>query len=172
MTATDLATIEQPTRQAIEAQDRSKPLQVTGKLKRALEAMVWEGARRNEAAEKAGMTDHSLRSALKKPHVKRHYLAELDVLRTSERARNIHTLAEVRDQKSNQMARVQAVKALEQLADDEPTQSARSRVPGVTIIIAGAAPQTTHLVQNDPKPLIDMDAVLHPHNEQHGNGDE
>jgi hypothetical protein len=57
------------------------------------------------------------------------------VLRTSERARNIHTLAEVRDQTSNQMARVQAVKALEHIDDNENGRPSSNSLPGLQIVI-------------------------------------
>jgi hypothetical protein len=103
---------------------------------------VWEGLKRDEAATKAGIKDNSLYVALRRPDVKAFYLRELDVLRTSERARNIHTLAEVRDQTSNQMARVQAVKALEQLADEENGASLRANsLPGLQIVIQTGGPQ-------------------------------
>jgi hypothetical protein len=72
-----------PTRQAIEAKDRSQRMRVTGKLKVAIEAMIWEGVPRADAAAKAGMADSSLRFALRKPHVLAHHNAELASLRTS-----------------------------------------------------------------------------------------
>jgi hypothetical protein len=123
-----------PTRQAIEAKGRSAPGKVTGKLKAAIGVMVWEGLKRPDAAAKAGLSDHGLREALRRPHVKAHYLSELEVLRTSERARNIHALVDVRDS-SNQMARVQAVKALEQLSDDQQANAQRVQTPGLVIQI-------------------------------------
>lgn len=136
----ELATIETDkptTRQAIEAQDRSLPGRVTGKLKRALDAMIYEGKSRKEAAEAAGMVDHGLYAAFRKPHVKAYYAAGLEVLRSSERARNIHALIEVRDQTGNQMARVQAVKALEQLADEaqRTNGSGAPMAPGLTVVV-------------------------------------
>lgn len=105
------------TRQAVAAKERSGKLTVSGKLKTAIDLMLFEGSRRPEAALAAGMTDHGLREAFKKPHVKRYYLAGLEVLRTSERARNISALAKVRDESENSMAIVSAAKALEQLAE-------------------------------------------------------
>lgn len=125
----------QPSRQELAAADRSAPRKVTGKLKVAIDAMVWAGSRRDEAAAQAGLSVHGLREALRKPHVKAYYLSLLEVLRTSERARNIHTLAEVRDQQTNQMARVQAVKALEQLEDSPTSSSARMQSPGFVIVV-------------------------------------
>lgn len=131
-----------PTRQAIEAKDRSSPLKVTGKLKVAIDNMVWKGSRRAKAAVAAGMTDHGLRAALKKPHVKAAYLAELDVLRTSERARNTLAMIEVRDGKghSNPMARVQAAKALEGMEDGLPGSLDPRQQGGIVIRIIAAAP--------------------------------
>ena len=143
------------TRQAIAAKERSGKLMVTGKLKVALDEMLYKGSRRADAASASGMTDHGLREALKKPHVKRYYLDGLEVLRTSERARNISALAKVRDESENGMAVVSAAKALEQLAEpngpggigggrrgagwaidlSEPTQA------GLVIVIEQRAPQ-------------------------------
>lgn len=139
--------------------ERSAPGRVTGKLKAALDAMIWDGLPRKEAAAKAGISEHGLYKALRKPPVKAHYLAELEVLRTSERARNIHTLAEVRDQRSNQMARVQAVKALEQISDDPTAAAARHAAPGLTLVIVNAAPVTPHQPVIEANPLITQRGV-------------
>jgi hypothetical protein len=112
-----------PTRQAIAAQGRSGKLTVSGKLKVAIDLMLFgDGSatapsRRADAAQAAGMTDHGLREAFKKAHVRAYYNAGLEMLRTSERARNISALANVRDQSGNDAARVNAAKALEQLAE-------------------------------------------------------
>lgn len=107
-------TDDQPTRQAVAAKERSGKLTVSGKLKVAIDAMLFEGSRRADAAQAAGMTDHGLREAFKKPHVKAYYNAGLQVLRDSERARNILSLVAVRDGEghTNPMARVSAAKAL------------------------------------------------------------
>jgi hypothetical protein len=64
-----------PTRQAAAIEGRSRRGTVTGKLKAALDLMVWSGERRAHAAEKAGLADSSLRAALRKPHVLQHYNA-------------------------------------------------------------------------------------------------
>lgn len=113
---------------------------ITARVRAAVQAMVWDGLQRREAAAKAGLAEHSLYQALRKPLVRRFYLSELDVLRTSERARNIHALTAIRDQTDNKMATVAAVKALEQL-DDSPAHAGTQRsAPGVTIVINGNAP--------------------------------
>lgn len=96
------------------------------------------------------MTDHSVRTALNKPHVKAYYLKQLEVLRTSERARNIHALVEVRDQQKNQMARVGAVKALEQLSDEQQASANTQQLPGLVVVV-----NTFPRVSADP-PTIDV----------------
>jgi hypothetical protein len=107
-----------PTRQAIAAKERSAPLKVTGKLAKAIEQMIWFGASRAEAAEHAGLKDHSLRSALKKAHVLKHYHAELGVLRESTRAKNFHRLDAIAGESGNDMAKVAAIKTMEAISND------------------------------------------------------
>jgi hypothetical protein len=124
-----------PTRQALAVQGRSGRMQVTGRLRTTLTAMVWQGARRAEAAKISRMTDHSLRAALRKPHVKAWYLAELGVLRESERPKTFHRLCDLRDQDENKNAAVAAAKALEQITDDQQTNTKQTVSPGVTIRI-------------------------------------
>jgi hypothetical protein len=104
------------------------------------------------------MTDHSLRAALKKPHVKAFYLSELEVLRTSERARNIFALVDVRDNSQNAMARVAAAKAIDSLADDPIARSGNvPLVPGLVVqIIGGPQPAAA-------SPAIDVT----PHERDH-----
>jgi hypothetical protein len=133
---TSIKTAE-PTRQALAIAGRSARNRVTGRLKVAIETMVWSGACRADAAKISGLTDHSLRAALKKPHVKAVYLAELEVLRLSARARAFHRLVELSEQDDNKGAAVAAVRTMVLEGQDEmhrggagmPTQ------PGLTIQI-------------------------------------
>lgn len=131
-----------------------RQLRITKQIRAAIEQMVWHGLKRADAAKAAGLKDNSLYVALRRPDVKAHYLAELDVLRTSERARNIHTLAEVRDQTSNQMARVQAVKALEQIDEQAAESGNRSNaLPGLQIVVVTNGAQAP-MVDVTPGPSI------------------
>jgi hypothetical protein len=128
-----------PTRQALEAVNRSYPGKVTGRLRAALLDMVWKGSRRDDAAKANSMSIHGLREALRKPHVKAFYLAELGVLRESERPRTFHRLCSLRDQDFNRNAAVAAAKVLEQISDDQLlARSSNSPTPGVTIVIREA----------------------------------
>lgn len=128
---------------------------ITAKVRTAIEAMVWDALPRKEAAAKAGISEHGLYKALRSPPVRALYLRELDVLRTSERARNIHTLVRVRDQTANQMASVQAVKTLEQMEEQQFTSAARSAVPGLMIVVNNA-PHMPNMREIEAKPLIDQ----------------
>jgi hypothetical protein len=139
-----------PSRQALAAEDRSLPGR---RLRRAITEMVWSGARRADAAKTAGMTDHSLRAALRKPHVIGFYRAELGILRESERAKTFHRLCDVRDQDSNKMASVAASKALEQISEEAVSRPpSQQQMPGFVIVIADrhAHPERT------PPPTIDV----------------
>jgi len=147
MTDTSLATTPLPSHLPSK---QAKTLKITRVVRTAIEAMVWQGLKREQAAQHAGIKDNSLYVALRRPDVKQFYLSELDVLRTSERARNIHALVEVRDQDENKMARVQAVKALEQISDDAPVSRGSVSLPGLVIVVNTGTP-VTH------QPTIDAD---------------
>lgn len=127
-----------PTRQALAVKDRSQPGRVTGKLKTAIDRMVWHGDKRADAAIAAGLSDHGLRAALKKQHVKGYWNAELTALREGERPRNVHRLAELRDQDENRNAAVAAIKTLEQLTDEGVAAGRHEqRTPGMVVVIVG-----------------------------------
>jgi hypothetical protein len=116
-----------------------------GKLLTALNCMIWEGLTRKQAAERAGMSEHGLWAALRRSHVRQWYLREIDVLRTSERARNIHALVNVRDTADHSMARVSAVKTLETISDVEAARGgSATTAPGLVI----------QIVSNDPVPKV------------------
>lgn len=121
--------------------------------------MLYEGLTRRNAAEKAGMVEHSLYVAFTKPHVKAYYNAGLEVLRTSARARNIHALEEVRDQPENKMARVAAVKALEQIDDAAPASGGANLSPGLVIVIQNGPQQISNQPQNGDNALIVQGSV-------------
>jgi hypothetical protein len=145
-----------PTRQAIAAKNRSAPRKVTGRLRAALIEMIWRGSRRADAAQSAGMTDHSLREALRKPHVKAFYLGELGSLRESERPRTFHRLVELRDQDENRNAAVAAARVLEMPPDGEQVRSLHSATPGVTIRLVNVVQPGAPAL---PVPAIDVTPI-------------
>jgi hypothetical protein len=131
--------------------------QLRGKLKAAIEAMVWDGLPRKDAAAKAGMTEHGLYKALRKPPVKAAYLAELDVLRTSERARSVFRLTELRDQHDNKMVAFNAAKELAGSAHEAQNGAQTQALPGLVVVIN--APSGTPLTQPAAKPLISLECI-------------
>jgi hypothetical protein len=76
------------------------------------------------------------------------------VLRSSERARNIHRLVAIRDAADN-MPAVNAIKALEQIDDEARSTQAMQRAPGLQIVVI-AAPQALPA----QAPAIEHDAPL------------
>jgi hypothetical protein len=137
-----------PTRQAAAIEGRSRRGAVTGKLRTALDLMVWSGEKRFDAAAQAGLADASLRAALRKPHVLAHYNAELAALRTSLRAKNVHRLDGIADASKNDMARVASIKALEAITDQAEERSGPAggqQQPGVQIIIIQHEPAAQHV---------------------------
>ena len=111
-----------------------KRLKVGGKLRIAINAMIWDGLPLDKAAEKANLTTAAVRQALAKSHVLQYLKAEREVLRSSINARNITRLAEIRDAADN-MPAVNAIKALEQLDDTVAAGSQRQSAPGIVFII-------------------------------------
>jgi len=144
-------------RRQIARNERKSP-QATAIVRRAIDLMVWEGHRRDDAAKAAGMLPKSLYNAFRKHHVRAYYLAQLEVLRMSERARNIHALVRIRDQDENKMAAVAAIKALEAMDRDAmPSAGAGPPMtPGFTIIVEQPRPPAP------VQPVIDITPLRRP----------
>lgn len=161
MTSVDLTPAQAPRSPA--RQTANKALRVTGRLRKALDLMVWDGLTDNQAAVSAGMNVLSIRLALRKQHVRAYFQQQTQVLREREGPRTIHAFIEVRDQKSNQMARVAAGKALLQLEDQPQNAAARHQSPGFVIAIvaapAGSSASVEQSVRNADKPTISMDGT-------------
>jgi len=111
---------------------------IGGRLKQALDLMVWgDGERRylpdNEAAVIAGLNVISIRNALHRSHVQAYYRAQCQVLRSRESAACIHRLCEFRDAADN-MPAVNAVKAL-MFDEYEQINRPNTPTPGISIRI-------------------------------------
>jgi hypothetical protein len=137
----------------------SKPLRVTGKLRQACMFLVHEGLPWKEAAIKADFTPAAMLYALQRPHVVAFVRQQRDVLRASMCGANILALVEVRDQKLNQMARVNAVLALERMDDQQVAAGQHRAAPGLTIVIETHGP-ATELRHSEAKPLITLERTL------------
>lgn len=122
------------TPQKVQAGNRT--VRMTARVRAAVEAMVWQGLKRDDAAKAAGMKDNSLYAALRKPDVRAFYLSECEVLRLSGRARRIHRLEAVVEQDDNRMAIVQACRTIDGGADELRTNpGAMPLSPGFVIVI-------------------------------------
>lgn len=110
-----------PTARPAADQQRSRPRRVTGKLKTALDKIVHEAAEMDVAATAAGITTRAVRMALQKPWVMG-YMREQKALLVQELAAgNPHHLRTLRGASPNQMVRLGAVRAIEDIADGRRT---------------------------------------------------
>lgn len=158
MTDTALTITAQPTPPA--AAKPEEPVRITAKIRAAIDAMVWHALPRKDAAAKAGISEHGLYKALRKPPVRALYLSELEVLRTSERARNIHRLIAIRD-KADNMPAVQAIDRLERLEEQGSISRAAQQLPGFVIVVQSQSPHMPHMREIEAKPLKDNDVGHH-----------
>ena len=108
--------------------------QLTPRVRRAIELMIWEAKPCNEAAAEVGLTTRAMHLALQKPKVLAYLKAQQQVLRSSEGPASIHRIRTIRDAAENKPA---LDAALYFLQDDEQQQrqSGVSASPGVTIRI-------------------------------------
>jgi hypothetical protein len=121
----------------------------SAKVRAALELMVWQGAHRDDAAKAAGLRPKSLYHALQKAHCKAWYLGQLDVLRTSGRARRFHRLEQLAEQDDNRMAAVAAIRLAEGQVESGTTRgNMLPSVPGLIVQIVDQRP-----LQIEPKTI-------------------
>jgi len=129
---------------------------IGGRLKQALDLMVWgDGKRRylpdNEAAAIAGLNVLSIRNALQKPHVLAYYRAQREVLRSRESPANIHRLCEIRDAADNLPA-VNAIKVLELIGDEEGRRVTDAPTPGMVLNIVAPVELKAPRIINPDEP--------------------
>lgn len=161
----EIAVLEDPPRNSRPTK-RIERAGLTPRVRRAVEIMVWDGKRFDEAAIEAGLTTRAMRLALDKAPVVAFFKSQQQVLIGSEGPRNIHRLREIREAAPN-MPAVQAIKLMHELgADQQQRNSGASASPGVTIrvvTVVQSAPasavehqSTPHIVAlDDTKQVID-----------------
>lgn len=150
--------------------DKPKRVDIRGKLKRALDLMVYgdESGKRYDhitAPRAVGFSTSAMRKALERPHVVRYLQEQKQVFRKSLSAANIHVLGEIRDDSGNAMARLGAVKLLEQMDERAPAASSayRNVTPGVVVIVNAqrSTPLIDHQALIEINPLIDKAEIGH-----------
>lgn len=136
---TTVATIEHRKPPATKAEPRRR---ITAKVKAAVDLMVWQGLKRDEAAQRAGLKDNSLYVAFMKPDVRSYYLAQCEVLRTSGRARRLHRLEAMVEQDDNKQAVINACNALDRQENEAAAASHQGQIAGfvINIVTPPAAP--------------------------------
>jgi hypothetical protein len=122
--------------------NKQQPLRITKRVKDAINAMVVDKQRWDDAARSVGLTARHMRLALEKPHVIQYLRKQLDVSRGARIVSNFHRLCEIADADNN-MPAVQAIRTLEQISD-EPTNKTQQPSAGVTIRIVNVATQPQH----------------------------
>lgn len=134
---------------------KPKRLEVRGRLRAALDKMVWEGAELVDACRAVEFSPSAMRKALCRPHVLAYVNKERQVLRASIAPKNIHRLREIRDADNN-MPAVNAIKVLEQLGEDQSAREAGvSASPGVTIRIVNIVQQSAGAEPHNPLKSIE-----------------
>jgi hypothetical protein len=89
------------------------PKSVKPRIRKAIEAMVWQGLDRPQAAASVNMTDNGLYRALKNPEALKYYQNECEVLRSGQRHKNLHRAIALRDQNESGKVSIDAMKFLE-----------------------------------------------------------
>ena len=117
MTDDNLPAVTTPTAPVDASKERSAPRRVTGRLKTALDFIVHEALEMDEAAKRAGLTTRGVRKAMAKPWVAAYMREQRALLLTELTAGNPHHLRTLRGASPNQMVRLGAVRAIEDIVD-------------------------------------------------------
>jgi hypothetical protein len=112
-----------------------------GKLKTALDLMIWGGEDGLAvdwvgAAKLVGLRTRTLRLAIQKPHVRTYLNEQRRAMLAGISAKNISRAAAIRDQDENRTAAVNAIRFLED-GGNSGGPAGPVRVPGVVIQIIG-----------------------------------
>jgi hypothetical protein len=133
--------------------DRAK--RIPQGVKAACLLMIEEGVDFITAAKANGLQPDTMRRWLHRPEVMGFLRRERAAFRQAVCAANESVLAEIRDDREgNQMARVHAVKTLEQLEDSEVAKPGNVQTPGIVIVISPAPEPPIVDVTPEPRPAV------------------
>jgi hypothetical protein len=134
---------------------------VTGKLKAVLDLVVDEGLDPYAAAAKLGYHARSMRMALNKRHVLAYLRTAREVLRQAASAQNIHFAVEMRANSTNEMAKLGAMKFIEQIEDEALRRGhVPALTPGLVIqIVNSGAPSREPEKMINITPSVPVDAA-------------
>lgn len=138
---------------------QNKQIEISPKVKLAIDLMVFEGMKRDEAAETVGLAIISLRQAMLKPHNLAYLNEQMEVLRTSARPRALRKMTDLLEAKTERI-QFEAAKYLDGM--DRP-----SHAVGATQVNV----QVNNTVNVTPGYVLDLrpeDGQQIEHLEQHG----
>lgn len=87
---------------------QARALRPTKRVRTAIDAMIFRGLKRSDAAQEAGLVDHSLREALRRPHVLAYLNSQKEVLRTSAGCAALFQIAELSQNAKGEKIRFEA----------------------------------------------------------------
>lgn len=166
MAATELVTVQHERAIAPRQERISRAVRI------AIDAMVFDALHRKEAALKAGITDHTLYQALRKPSVLAYLNGQQGVLRTSARARTIAKAEMLMDNAESEHVQTQnlqwlaAIDGLAPIARSESVSVHKVITPGLTIMIGGWAPHEITAAEQqaiDITPSVNRIGAPQPH---------
>ena len=133
------------------------------KLKKALDLVVWEGKDAFDAAREVGMHPQAMRKALNRAPVIQFLREERQVFREALRASNMHIAREIRDNGSNDAARVRCLAYIDgDMPGDGGGAGGRKVQPGVVVqIVVNSGPVPHHDEVIEVNPAGDRDAADH-----------
>jgi len=138
-----------------------RPRGIPPAVRAALLKLVWDEEECDlvVAARASGLRPDTLRRWLNRSEVVGFVLRERAAKRLALCARNESVLAQIRDRGGNEMARVNAVKALEQLDEQAPSsRAANLPTPGIVLKIVNVTPQPAPIDITPRQPqIIDAD---------------
>lgn len=126
---------------------RTVQMNIRGKLKAALDLMVFGPADGDDAGEAMSFPDaarkvefsvRAMRLALERPHVRAYLKAQKEVFRASASAQNISVLVKLRDEAGNGMVQLGAIKELERMDDIAASSSGPQARPGLVIVVVNS----------------------------------
>jgi hypothetical protein len=138
---------------------KKRPPAIHAGVRRLVDALLAQSKYNLQAAAaEAGLTTYRAREHLMKPHVLRFLREQKQALLEEICATNPATLAEIKASSGNDMARVNAVKALEQIKSGvvEETGVIAKQTPGLVIVIEKAGQPDRIIAPPMPASMIDV----------------
>lgn len=134
-------------------------LKCKGKTKRAVEAMVFDALPRKAAADKVGMSDVTLRTALTKPHVAAYLNECMEVLRSGARPQALNQIVDLSQKAESDRVKLDASKYLDGMDRTVHQQGAQVNV-GVQVNVETPG-YVIDLTEHPPEPSANAKQIEH-----------